>query len=63
MDTDIIIERDSEDFEETGLTRTSCIKLHRLVAIELDGIKAKLGVLPKKYHIEVKEKLRLLLEN
>lgn len=52
----------SWNLEETGLTRTSYIKLHRLATIQLNGIKAKLGVLPTMYHNEVKEKLRLLLE-
>ncbi|MDQ3098876.1 MAG: type II toxin-antitoxin system PemK/MazF family toxin [bacterium] len=62
LDTDVIIDSQDKSFKQTGLKRTSYIRLHRISTVQLDKIKGEIGILPEKYSKEVKEKIRVLFE-
>lgn len=60
--TDFVIDSDKIDFEETGLTKTTIIKLHRLEHISIDSLKGQIGNLSIQNSKQVKQKLSLLFE-
>ncbi|GIW59799.1 MAG: hypothetical protein KatS3mg087_0865 [Patescibacteria group bacterium] len=62
LDTDIVLDNNDDSFIQTGLKRTSYIRLHRISTAQLSKLKGEIGILPEKYHQEVKDKLKLLLE-
>ncbi len=60
--SDILIHKTGSGFEETGLLRSSAIRLHRLVTIPTNLIQRELGALPIHFQSEIKNKLKLLFE-
>jgi len=50
---DIKIEKNEKDFVQTGLKTSSIIRLSKLVTIHVSRVKNELGVLPKKYHLDI----------
>lgn len=63
IDSDVIIRKQSKEFQGTGLTVDSVIRLHKIVTIPKSLIKRKLGEINKSHEIEIKEKLRQLFNN
>jgi len=63
IDSDVIIKKQSSEFQGTGLTVDSVIRLHKLVTIPKSIIKRKLGEINESLEIEIKEKLRQLFNN
>lgn len=62
-DSDVIIRKQSNEFQGTGLTVDSVIRLHKIVTIPKSIIKRKLGEINRPLEIEIKEKLRQLFDN
>lgn len=63
VDSDVIIRKQSNEFQGTGLTVDSVIRLHKIVTIPKSIIKRKLGEINKSVELEIKEKLRQLFNN
>lgn len=59
---DIILEKSDLEFNKTGLSVDSIIKLHKLVTIPKKLIKRQLGKLPDKFDETLKNKLKELFE-
>jgi mRNA interferase MazF len=60
VQSDLIIERDSEEGQGTGLSVDSVIRLHKLVTIPKSIIKRKLGVINQQTEEKVRKELRNL---
>jgi PemK-like, MazF-like toxin of type II toxin-antitoxin system len=60
LPTDIVLHLNEEGYRNTGLTKSSCIKLHKLASVVMGRVHGELGMLPEEYEIKVKEKLRQL---
>lgn len=60
VETDIVLDSESGWFTKSGLKVKSVLKLHKLVTMEQDYIKLKLGQLPETMMKEVDAKLKLL---
>ncbi len=60
--SDIIINKDTEDFEPTGLRVSSAVRLHRLMTVTTELIRRELGELSPKHQEEVKQKLHKLFQ-
>lgn len=60
--SDIVVEKDSADFAQTGLKVTSTIRLHRLVTIPVEMIKRELGIISSNYEQGVKKRLKELFD-
>ena len=57
---DISLYDNDDEFENTGLRQSSAVRLHRLVTIPIIIVKRELGLLPEKYHDDLRHKLRSL---
>lgn len=57
---DCLIESTHENFNTTGLMRSSTLRLHRLITVTISIIRRELGRLPPGLQNEVDEKLRNL---
>lgn len=62
-ESDLIINKLSENSIGTGLTTDSVIRLHKIVTIPKSLIKRKLGVINGSIEIEIREKIRQLFDN
>lgn len=62
VDTDIVLDPDSDWFPLTGLKVKSVLKMHKLVTTERAFVRQKLGEIPESILKEVDEKLKLLLK-
>jgi len=62
VETDIVIDSDSEWFLSTGLKVNSVLKLHKMVTTEKDFIRSKIGELPASVMSTVDDKLKILFE-
>ncbi|MDA3812243.1 MAG: type II toxin-antitoxin system PemK/MazF family toxin [Spirochaetaceae bacterium] len=60
VDTDIVLDTESDWFSQTGLKVKSVLKLHKLVTTERAFIRQKLGELPAFILKDVDEKLKIL---
>ncbi|MFN7118154.1 MAG: type II toxin-antitoxin system PemK/MazF family toxin [Saprospiraceae bacterium] len=60
--SDIVLSQTDADFQQTGLSVSSAIRLHRLVTIPTSLIRRALGELPSTYHQELADKLRQLFK-
>jgi mRNA interferase MazF len=60
LPTDVLLDAADSEFAQTHLHTTSCIKLNKLVSVPLGKLQGEIGVVPKKWEPQVKEKLRLL---
>lgn len=56
--TDIILDSSKDYFPETGLIKTSLLKLHRLSTFQPSALNEGAGHLPEKLIPELKKKLR-----
>ncbi|MCA1761031.1 MAG: type II toxin-antitoxin system PemK/MazF family toxin [Bacteroidales bacterium] len=64
LESDLVLEKNSKLFQETGLAVESVIRLHKLVTIPKSLIKRKLGRIDIQTEKEVKEKIiKLFFEN
>lgn len=61
-DSDILISNTHEDFSQTGLKKTSAIRLHRVVTVPISLARRSLGHLPESLSETVTEKLIELFE-
>jgi mRNA-degrading endonuclease toxin of MazEF toxin-antitoxin module len=61
-DTDVILEVSSKYFEKTGLNTKTVIKLHRLEHLSIWDIQGVVGEIDVEKSLEIKEKLKLLLD-
>lgn len=62
IDSDLIINQGSSDWEGTGLIVDSVIRLHKLVTIPKSLIKRKLGGINKSLRVEINLKLKKLFD-
>lgn len=60
--TDILIHATHSDFQQTGLSVGSAIRLHRLLTVPTNFIRRELGSLPTPFHAELDDKLKKLFE-
>ena len=60
--SDVILLRETEDFEITGLRVSSTIRLHRLMTVTTELVRRELGELSSKQQEEVTLKLHKLFE-
>ena len=60
--SDVILQRDVEGFESTGLRVSSAIRLHRLMTVTTELVRRELGELSPKQQEEVNQKLHRLFE-
>ena len=60
--SDVILLREAEDFEITGLRVSSAVRLHRLMTVTTELVRRELGELSPKQQEEVNQKLRELFE-
>lgn len=60
--SDLVILKDSIEFELTGLKVDSAVRLHRLVTLPINIFQKQLGVLPIAYHEVLREKLMHLFD-
>jgi mRNA-degrading endonuclease toxin of MazEF toxin-antitoxin module len=60
--SDIILDETEKGFLETGLTKKTIIKLHRLEHISVEYLSGEVGFLSEQKSLEVKVKLRDLFE-
>jgi mRNA interferase MazF len=63
IDSDLIIHKNSDDWEGTGLTVDSVVRLHKMVTIPKSLIKRKPGVISKKVKLEITKKLMRLFND
>ncbi len=57
LESDIVIKKASLNWEGTGLTVDSIIRLHKIVTIPKSLIKRKLGTINKSVEIETRKKI------
>ncbi len=62
LNTDILVEENANYFVETGLLKTSMIKLHKVTTITKSEITGKIGFLSKNLQKEVEIKFEKLLK-
>jgi mRNA interferase MazF len=62
IDSDIIIEKDSNNYIGTGLTVGSVIRLHKIVTIPKSLIKRRLGLVNDSIDKMIRNKLQLLFK-
>lgn len=62
-ESDLIINKHSENSIGTGLTTDSVIRLHKIVTIPKSLIKRKLGVISSSVELKIREKIRQLFDN
>ena len=62
MTTDIILDSNRADFQQTGLLVASTLRLHRLVTVNRSIIQRELGRLPLSVQTDVQNKLRKLFD-
>lgn len=62
-ESDLIIEKNSENSIGTGLTTNSVIRLHKMVTIPKNLIKRKLGAINSSIEMEIRKKIRQLFDN
>ncbi len=60
LETDVVLDSNSADFDITGLRVSSTLRLHRLMTVTTALIKRELGELSPKMRVEVAEKLNKL---
>ncbi len=60
---DVVIEKDSDLWQGSGLSVNSVIRLHKIVTIPKTLIKRKLGVINNSTQSTIKEKVILLFDN
>ena len=60
--TDVSINANDPDFQETGLRVSSTLRLHRLITISASIILRELGELPEHVQAQVTEKIRQLFD-
>lgn len=60
LESDLIIDKNDEGFEQTGLLHTSTVRLHKLITISKKEVIGGLGVLSKKTEKEVSKKIKNL---
>jgi mRNA interferase MazF len=60
--SDVILRRNEEGFEATGLRVSSAIRLHRLMTVTTELVRRELGELSPKQQEEVNQKLHKLFE-
>ncbi|WP_162054392.1 type II toxin-antitoxin system PemK/MazF family toxin [Pontibacter pamirensis] len=58
--SDLLINKEDNDLNLTGLSVSSVIKLHRMVTIPKNIIQRQLGIIPQKYQAEIEHKLKAL---
>ena len=63
IESDLIINKHSENSIDTGLTTDSVIRLHKMVTIPKSLIKRKLGVISNSIELQIREKIRQLFDN
>jgi len=63
LETDIIIKKNDNSFQATGLRISSVVRIHKIVTIPKELIKRELGKLNKKFQKEVDRKLNKLFKN
>jgi mRNA-degrading endonuclease toxin of MazEF toxin-antitoxin module len=61
LSTDILVEENASYFSETGLLKSSVIKLHKLTTISKSEIIGKIGFLSEDLQKEAERKLEKLL--
>ena len=59
---DILLDENSQWFKETKLRVSSVLKLNKLVNVEKNIIKIKLGIVPEEILTEVDKKLKVVLK-
>ncbi len=59
---DILLDENSQWFKETKLRVSSVLKLNKLVTVEKNIIKIKLGIVPEEILTEVDKKLKVVLK-
>ena len=62
MVTDVILQEEDPDFEQTGLKVSSALRLHRVVTVSTSLMKRELGALSSERQAEVDERLRPLFD-
>ena len=62
VDSDLIIQRNSENFAGTGLAVDSVIRLHKIVTIPKNLIKRKLGEVNNSVEVAIEMKIRQLFQ-
>lgn len=62
LETDVVLDSNSADFDITGLHVSSTLRLHRLMTVTTALIKRELGELSPKMRVEVVDKLRKLFD-
>ena len=58
--TDLLLSQGHTDFTETGLHKTSIIRLDKIMTIEKELITGEIGCLPKKLITEIDNKLKMV---
>lgn len=62
LESDLLIKMDSDNWEGTGLSVDSVIRLHKIVSVPVSIIKRKLGSVNQAMQNEIKAKILKLFE-
>lgn len=60
LETDLLIESESKDFETTGLRVSSTLRLHRMMTATTSILRRELGQLSEEHQESVNSKLKIL---
>ena len=59
---EVLLKKDDEDFEKTGLHETSVVDVDRIMTLDLRVASGELGFMPARYYQRVVRKLSELME-